>query len=102
MPLAIPGLWLLSLCLAGARQRCEGSLSLPIGLRAGIMATSFILKKGGFLTYEPNFPLWLTGTHSFQPFSGIVGLAISLLLAIVLYPSQQPLPGKKIQRTIRE
>lgn len=102
MPWAIPGLWLLSLCLAGSRQRCEGSLSLPIGLRAGIMATSFILKKGGFLTYQPNFPLWLTGTHSFQPFSGIVGLAISLLLAIVLYPSQQPLLGKKIQKTVGE
>ncbi|CAI9286177.1 unnamed protein product [Lactuca saligna] len=33
---AIPGLWLLSLGLAGVRQRSGGSLALPIGLRAGV------------------------------------------------------------------
>uniref|UniRef100_A0A5B6Z000 CAAX prenyl protease 2/Lysostaphin resistance protein A-like domain-containing protein n=2 Tax=Davidia involucrata TaxID=16924 RepID=A0A5B6Z000_DAVIN len=85
---AIPGLWLLSLCLAGARQISQGSLSLPIGLRAGIMASSFILQMGGLLTYQPNFPQWVTGTRPFQPFSGVTGFAFSLLLAIVLYPRQ--------------
>nr|GFB69722.1 alpha/beta hydrolase fold protein [Tanacetum cinerariifolium] len=56
---AIPGLWLLSLGLSGVRQRCQGSLSVPIGLRTGIMASSFVLKEGGFLIYQPTYPLWL-------------------------------------------
>ncbi|XP_042972296.1 uncharacterized protein LOC122304229 isoform X2 [Carya illinoinensis] len=92
-PQAIPGLWLLSLGLAGAYQRSEGSLSVPIGLRAGIMASSFVLQKGGFLTYKLNFPLWVTGIHPFQPFSGVVGFAFALGLAIILYP-RQPLQEK--------
>lgn len=89
---AIPGLWLLSLSLSGARQRNGGSLSIPIGLRAGIMASSFILQKGGFFTYncKGNFPLWIAGTLPFQPFSGLVGLVFSLSLAILLYPRQAP------------
>ncbi|KAJ9687863.1 hypothetical protein PVL29_013878 [Vitis rotundifolia] len=99
-PLSIPGLWLLSLVLAGARQRSQGSLSLPIGLRAGIMASSFILQIGGFIKYQPNFPLWVTGTHPLQPFSGVVGLAFSMILAIVLYP-RQPLHKKKT-KTLQE
>ncbi|EEF46214.1 conserved hypothetical protein [Ricinus communis] len=85
---AIPGLWLFSVAVAGFRQRSQGSLSIPIGLRAGIMASSFILQAGGFLTYKPNYPLWVTGNHPFQPFSGIVGLAFSLILAVILYPRQ--------------
>lgn len=92
-PWAIPGLWLLSLGLAGARQRSQGSLSLPIGLRAGIIVSSFILQRGGFLTYRPSLPNWLCGSHPFEPFSGIVGVAFSLALAIILYP-RQPLLGK--------
>ncbi|KAL3830071.1 hypothetical protein ACJIZ3_018873 [Penstemon smallii] len=90
----IPGLWLLSLSLAGARQRSKGSLSLPIGLRTGILASNFILKMGGFLTYEPNFPLWITGGHPLQPFSGVVGFAFTLVLAIILCP-KQPFTGEK-------
>ncbi|KAE9601566.1 putative alcohol O-acetyltransferase [Lupinus albus] len=88
---AIPGLWLLSLFLSGVRHRNGGSLSMPIGLRAGIMASSFILQKGGFLAYNNyngNFTLWITGSHPFQPFSGLVGLLFSLSLAILLYPRQ--------------
>ncbi|XP_061361617.1 uncharacterized protein LOC133305413 isoform X2 [Gastrolobium bilobum] len=87
---AIPGLWLLSLSLSGARQRNGGSLSIPIGLRTGMMASTFILQKGGFLTYnnKGNFPLWIIGSHPFQPFSGLVGLLFSLSLAILLYPRQ--------------
>ncbi|KAL8102744.1 uncharacterized protein LOC141678758 isoform X2 [Apium graveolens] len=101
-PLAIPGLWLLSLCLSGARQRCQGSLSLPIGIRTGITASCFILKSGGFLTYEPNFPIWLTGSLSLEPFSGIVGLAVTLLLTVVLYPRRQPIIGNKVARRAPE
>ncbi|KAL0410375.1 UNVERIFIED_CONTAM: Embryogenesis-associated protein [Sesamum latifolium] len=97
----IPGLWLLSLSLSGARQRSQGSLSLPIGLRSGILVSNFILRTGGFLTYQPNFPLWLTGGHPFQPFSGVVGLAFSLVLAVILYP-RQPSYRERITRVIRE
>ncbi|XP_030941373.1 uncharacterized protein LOC115966260 isoform X1 [Quercus lobata] len=100
-PQVIPGLWLLSLGLAGAYQRSGGSLSIPIGLRAGIMASSFVLQKGGFLTYKSNFPLWVTGAHPFQPFSGVVGFAFALAMATVLYPTQPP-RNKKLQRTLRE
>ncbi|TXG61704.1 hypothetical protein EZV62_013067 [Acer yangbiense] len=100
-PQAIPGLWLLSLALAGARQRCQGSLFPSIGLHAGIMASSFVLQAGCFLAYNPSFPLWVTGTHPFQPFTGVVGLAFSLLLAIILYP-RQPLVNKKFKTIIRK
>ncbi|XP_058206489.1 uncharacterized protein LOC131319996 isoform X2 [Rhododendron vialii] len=93
-PWAIPGLWLLSLGLAGARQRSGGSLSIPIGLRAGIMASNFVLHTGGFLTCKPNFPMWVTGPHPFQPFSGISGLGLSLLLAMVLHP-REPNPSEE-------
>ncbi|KAL3744618.1 hypothetical protein ACJRO7_013824 [Eucalyptus globulus] len=87
-PWAIPGLWLLSLSLAGLRQIGEGSLSVPIGLRVGILVSSYTLQSGGFLIYNRNFPLWITGTHPFQPFGGIVGLTFSLVLAIMLYPRE--------------
>ncbi|KAL3535480.1 hypothetical protein ACH5RR_003941 [Cinchona calisaya] len=100
-PWAIPGLWLLSLGLSGARERSQGSLSLPIGLRAGIILSNFILQRGGCLTYRPSLPNWVCGVHPFEPFSGIVGLAFSLSLAIILYP-KQPLLGKKVTRTISE
>lgn len=100
-PRAIPGLWALSLGLAGAQQRSQGSLSIPIGLRAGIMASSFVLQNGGFLTYRPNFLLWVTGTHPFQPFSGLVGLAFSLVLAVVLYP-RQPLHRENVSHDLPE
>ena len=87
---AIPGLWLLSMSLSGARQRNGGSLFIPIGLRTGMMASTFMLQKGGFLTYHNkcNLPLWIIGNHPFQPFSGLVGLVFSLSLAILLYPRQ--------------
>nr|XP_004289005.2 PREDICTED: uncharacterized protein LOC101295567 isoform X1 [Fragaria vesca subsp. vesca] len=98
---AIPGLWLLSVSLAGARQRNQGSLAIPIGLRAGIIGSSFILQKGGFLTYRAESPLWIIGTHQFQPFSGLTGFAFALLLAIILYPTV-PLPTKTLESTAEE
>lgn len=97
----IPGLWLLSLSLSGARQQSEGSLSLPVGIRTGILACSFILKTGGFLTYRAKLPLWFTGGHPSQPFSGVVGLAFSLVLAIIMYPRQSPLHKTKTSTTIK-
>ncbi|MFS7982800.1 hypothetical protein Hanom_Chr10g00967061 [Helianthus anomalus] len=86
---AIPGLWLLSVGLAGVRQRCQGRLSLPIGLRAGIMASTFLLKEAGLLSYQQHsYPLWVTGGDPFQPFNTIVGLAVAFLWAAILYPRQ--------------
>ncbi|EOA26144.1 hypothetical protein CARUB_v10019580mg [Capsella rubella] len=93
---SIPGLWLLSLALAGARERSNGNLIVPIGLRAGIIATSFILQSGGFLTYNPNSPAWIAGSRPLQPFSGVVGLMVSLALAFILYPRYSP--GTKMQK----
>ncbi|XP_062091213.1 uncharacterized protein LOC133797351 [Humulus lupulus] len=95
-PWAVPGLWLLSLSLSGVRQKAQGCLSVPIGIRAGILASSFVLQTGGFLTYKPNFSLWLTGTQPFQPFSGLSGFAISLLMALILYP-RQPMQTKSLK-----
>ncbi|KAI6682091.1 hypothetical protein NL676_035972 [Syzygium grande] len=100
-PWAIPGLWLLSLSLAGLRHIGEGCLAIPIGLRAGILVSSYTLQSGGFLIHNPNFPLWITGTHPFQPFSGIVGLTFSLVLALILYP-REAIMKKKLTRAIRE
>uniref|UniRef100_A0A6N2L9U4 AB hydrolase-1 domain-containing protein n=1 Tax=Salix viminalis TaxID=40686 RepID=A0A6N2L9U4_SALVM len=99
---AIPGLWLFSLALAGFRQRSEGSLSIPIGLRTGIMASSFVLQTGGVLTYKSSYPVWVTGTPQLQPFSGAIGLAFSLLLAVILYPRQPPLEEKSLARSSDE
>ncbi|KAL9266834.1 Embryogenesis-associated protein EMB8-like protein [Drosera capensis] len=79
---AIPGLWLLSLSLSGLRYRMEGRLYIPIGLRTGIIASSFILQMGGFLIYRSK----VAGIYPFQPFSGIVGLLVCLVSAITLYP----------------
>ncbi|GMH18114.1 hypothetical protein Nepgr_019955 [Nepenthes gracilis] len=97
--LAIPGLGLLSLFLAGVRNRKQGSLFMPVGLRSGIIASSFVLQMGGFLVYQLNFPRWVTGTHPYQPFSGVFGLLISLLLAIAFYPRRHSL-RQKISRII--
>ncbi|CAI9097377.1 OLC1v1033780C1 [Oldenlandia corymbosa var. corymbosa] len=96
---AIPGLWLLSLALAGARQRSQGSLSLSIGLHTGILSSSFILQRGGFLTYNPSRPVWLCGSRPFEPFSGLTGLAFSVLLVIILHPRQTLIVDEEI-RTI--
>ncbi|KAJ0243660.1 hypothetical protein HA466_0196870 [Hirschfeldia incana] len=92
---SIPGLWLLSLGLAGARERSQGSLIVPIGLRTGIIATSFILHTGGFLTYNPSSPSWIAGTRPLQPFSGVVGFVVSAALALILYPRP---PETKMQK----
>ncbi|CAN4110023.1 unnamed protein product [Withania somnifera] len=98
-PWAVPSLWLLSLALAGVRQRSQ-NLFLPIGLRSGILASNYILHTGSFLTYQKKFPPWFEGSYPGQPFSGLVGLAFALSLAILLHPGE-PL-RKKIARKIKE
>lgn len=93
---SVPGFWLLSLGLAGARERSKGNLIVPIGLRTGIIATSFILHTGGFVTYNTSSPVWIAGTRPLQPFSGLVGFVVSLALALILYP--RPSPETKMQK----
>ncbi|PWA55599.1 pyruvate decarboxylase [Artemisia annua] len=41
--------------LASVRKRCKGSLSIPIGLRTGIVVSSLVFKEGGFFIYQPTF-----------------------------------------------
>jgi hypothetical protein len=55
-----------------------------------MLASTFILQKGGFLiyNYKGNIPLWMIGSHPFQPFSGLVGFIFCLSLATILYPRQ--------------
>lgn len=93
---AIPGLWFLSLALAGAKQRSGSNLFAPIGMRAGVITANFILQTGGFLIYNANASFWVTGIHPWQPFGGIIGLTFCIMLAILLYPQQshqRKMPG---------
>ncbi|KAL5728509.1 hypothetical protein ACHQM5_001584 [Ranunculus cassubicifolius] len=92
---SIPGLWLLSIALAGLKQRNEGSLSIPIGMRAGILFSSFIVRTSRYITYHSGYPLWLAGAKPMQPFDGVVGLLFCVVLAVVLYP-RQPRAAKDI------
>ncbi|KAG9459810.1 hypothetical protein H6P81_004318 [Aristolochia fimbriata] len=85
---ALPGLLLLSLALAGIKERKHGKLSVPIGLRVGGLITTFVLQTGGFLVYRSNAPFWATGTHPWQPFGGAVGLSFCILLAALYCPRQ--------------
>ncbi|XP_077236466.1 uncharacterized protein LOC143877983 isoform X2 [Tasmannia lanceolata] len=98
---AVPGLWLLSLALAGVKQRGQGHLSVPIGVRTGALSATFILQAGGLLTYRPDAPFWVTGSQPWQPFGGAVGLVFCIILAVLFYP-RQPLQRKNISRVIRK
>ncbi|KAF9616109.1 hypothetical protein IFM89_028575 [Coptis chinensis] len=87
---SIPGLWLLSIALCGLRQRGEGSLSIPIGMRAGILSSSFVLQTSGFLIYHSNYPLWLAGANPLQPFDGaVVEHQFSIVQSNLLYQNEQ-------------
>lgn len=86
---SIPGFLLLSVALAGIKKRFMGKLAAPIGLRAGIMSTSYTLYTGGFITYKANTPFWLNSIHPLHPFHGAVGLGICLMLAIIFFPRER-------------
>ncbi|CAA7051576.1 unnamed protein product [Microthlaspi erraticum] len=88
---------LLLLSADRARERSQGNLIVPIGLRTGMIAASFVLHTGGFLTYNPSSPVWTAGKRPLQPFSGVVGLGVAFALALVLYP--RPSPETKIQKS---
>lgn len=83
---SIPGFFLLSLALFGMKQRTQGNLAAPIGMRAGIMTTNSIMQAGGFFTYSPSTPLWLANAHPWHPFEGAIGLGACAMLAIFFYP----------------
>jgi uncharacterized protein len=83
---AIPGFLLLSIVASGIKQRFMGKLAAPIGLRSGIMSTSYTLLTGGFITYKPNTPFWFNSSHPLHPFNGAIGLGICLILAIIFFP----------------
>lgn len=87
---SVPGLFLLSLALFGIKQRAHGKLSVPIGLRTGIIATNFTLQSGGFIKYQPSTPFWLASLHPMHPFDGAVGLSVCVILAILFFPQQPP------------
>lgn len=89
---SVPGLMLLSLAMFGMKQRTQGSLSGPIGMRAGIMITNFILQSGGFFAYQPGTPIWLANTHPWRPFEGLIGLGSCAVLAFFFHP--KPLETK--------
>ncbi|XP_072988410.1 uncharacterized protein [Typha latifolia] len=87
---SVPGLLLLSLVLSGIKQIAHGKLAAPVGMRTGIMTTSYILQAGGFIKYSPNISFWLTSTHPLHPFDGAVGLSFCILLAIIFFPQRPP------------
>jgi len=93
----MPGLWFLSVSLAGARAKMNRNLAFPIGLHAGLVAVNYVMTVGGLVQYLPNAPTWFTGTHVGNPLAGGLGTGIMALLAVTLYPRTvtQPFPASK-------
>ncbi|GJM98721.1 hypothetical protein PR202_ga15753 [Eleusine coracana subsp. coracana] len=85
---SIPGFLLLSLVLFGLKQRTQGKLAAPIGLRSGIMTASYLIQNSGFITFKPGTPFWLVSTYHLHPFDGAIGLSICSLLAILFFPQK--------------
>ncbi|CAM6008624.1 unnamed protein product [Sphagnum balticum] len=85
-PPAMPGLWFLSVALAGARARMNGNLALPIGLHAGLIAANYVITVGGLAHFAPHAPAWFTGAHAGNPLAGVLGMGLMAMLAVVLYP----------------
>ncbi|XP_020396848.1 uncharacterized protein [Zea mays] len=85
---SVPGFLLLSLVLFGLRQRTQGKLAAPIGLRSGIMTASYLIQSSGVLTSKPETPFWMISTYHLHPFDGVIGLSICSLLAIFFFPQK--------------
>ena len=56
---SFPGLALLSLCLSRVRKYSGGSLSFPIGLHSGLVATHLMMTDGGGFIQTAAGPSWL-------------------------------------------
>ncbi|XP_062194020.1 uncharacterized protein LOC133897336 isoform X2 [Phragmites australis] len=85
---SVPGFLLLSLVLFGLKQRTQGKLAAPIGLRSGIMTASYLIQSSGVITSKPETPFWMISTYHLHPFDGVIGLSICSLLAILLFPQK--------------
>jgi uncharacterized protein len=83
---SIPGFVLLSLVLFGLKQRTQGKLAAPVGLRSGIMIASYLIQSSGLITFKPGTPFWMVSTYHLHPFDGVIGLSICSLLAILFFP----------------
>lgn len=82
----MPGLFFLSIALAGLRSRQKGDLSIPIGLHAGLVSANYVLTVGGFVQYVVGGPDWLTGAHVVNPLAGALGAGIVAALALLVHP----------------
>uniref|UniRef100_J3MXS3 AB hydrolase-1 domain-containing protein n=1 Tax=Oryza brachyantha TaxID=4533 RepID=J3MXS3_ORYBR len=85
---SVPGFLLLSLILFGLKQRTQGKLAAPIGLRSGIMTASYLIQSSGIIQTKPGTPFWMVSTYHLHPFDGVIGLSICALLAILLFPQE--------------
>ncbi|XP_062199104.1 uncharacterized protein LOC133901682 isoform X2 [Phragmites australis] len=85
---SVPGFLLLSLVLFGLKQRTQGKLAAPIGLRSGIMTASYLIQSSGVITSKPETPFWMISTYHLHPFDGVIGLSICSLLAILFFPQK--------------
>jgi len=85
---SVPGFLLLSLVLFGLKQRTQGKLAAPIGLRSGIMTASYLIQSSGVLTPKPETPFWMISTCRLHPFDGVIGLSICSLLVIFFFPQK--------------
>ncbi|XP_025804077.1 uncharacterized protein LOC112883072 isoform X2 [Panicum hallii] len=85
---SVPGFLLLSLVLFGLKQRTEGKLAAPIGLRSGIMTTNYLIQSSRVIISKPETPFWIISTYHLHPFDGVIGLSICSLLAILFFPQK--------------
>ncbi|KAF0913943.1 hypothetical protein E2562_025358 [Oryza meyeriana var. granulata] len=85
---SVPGFLLLSLVLFGLKQRTQGKLAAPIGLRSGIMTASYLIQTSGIIQTKPGTPFWMVSTYHLHPFDGVIGLSICALLAILFFPQE--------------
>ncbi|RLM84582.1 uncharacterized protein C2845_PM04G12330 [Panicum miliaceum] len=85
---SVPGFLLLSLVLFGLKQRTEGKLAAPIGLRSGIMTTNYLIQSSRVIISKPETPFWIINTYHLHPFDGVIGLSICSLLAILFFPQK--------------
>lgn len=85
---SVPGFLLLSLVLFGLKQRTQGKLAAPIGLRSGIMTASYLIQTSGIIQSKPGTPFWMISTYHLHPFDGVIGLSVCALLAILFFPQE--------------
>ena len=85
---SVPGFLLLSLALFGLKQRTEGKLAAPVGLRSGIMTTNYLIQSSRVIISKPETPFWMISTYHLHPFDGVIGLSICSLLAILFFPQK--------------